>query len=399
MNKHSIWFTLFLAGLGVLPPLSIDMGLPALSIIADNLHTSDPASAMTLSLFLLGFAIAPLFCGPLSDRHGRRPVLLFGCAAFALAALGCTFAPTIEILLFCRAIQGLGSGAATVLSTALVRDLFEGHEARHRLAQVGVMRSFAPMIAPTLGAWILSFANWRTIYGTLSVLGSLLFLVVYFGFIESAKLNKTPLTVRALWSEYKQVFTHRQSAGYAAMSALYFGAMFTYVTNSPLLMMKHFGLSKQTFGIMFAGTALGIMAGAFVNGQLSKRKVPAKVSLYAGLILSTTAVVLNVLLTAAGMATPQSLFPGLFAFTFSAGLLAPTTAHGCIEPLPEIAGVVSAVMACTQMVVGAIGGMIVSSVYDEQSAWAMTSIMLLFVLSSGSTYLLIVRPVTRLEHH
>ncbi len=393
MSKTSIWFTIFLACLGVLPPLSIDMGLPALDPIANNLHTSDAAAAMTLSLFLLGFAVAPLFCGPLSDRHGRRPILLYGCSAFAIGAAGCTFAPSIEILLICRIIQGLGSGAATVLSTAIVRDLFEGHDARARLAHVGVMRSFAPMIAPTIGAWILTMANWRWIYGLLFILGTAVFLLVNFGFAESAKLNKSPLTIKGLWLDYRQVFQHRLSFGYAAMNALYFGAVFTYVTNSPLLMMKHFGLSNQVFGYMFAGTAFGIMCGAFVNGRLSRRRISPKVSLYLGLTLSTSATIINVLTTAGGLASPLTLFPCLFAFTFSAGLLSPTVVHGCIDPLPKIAGVASAVMAFSQMVMGAVGGMIVSYTYDGNSSWAMTVIMLLFVLASACIYLLVVRPV------
>jgi MFS transporter, DHA1 family, multidrug resistance protein len=393
MNKHSIWFTVLLAGLGVLPPLSIDMGLPALAVIASTLHTSDAAAAMTLSLFLLGFAVAPLFCGPLSDRWGRRPVLMLGCTAFALAAAGCTMAPNIETLLFCRLLQGLGSGAATVLSTALVRDLFEGHEARARLAHIGVLRSFAPMIAPTLGAWVLTVASWRYIYGIHTILGTILLALIYFGFAESAKLNAAPLTIKALLSEYAEVLRHRVSFGYAAMNALYFGAIFTYVTNTPLLMMKHFGLSNQLFGYMFAGTALGIMAGAFVNGKLSARKVSPKVSLYLGLSLASSAVCINVLLTSLGLDQPLTLFPCLFAFTFSAGLLAPTTAHGCVDPLPKIAGVVSAVMACSQMVMGALAGMIVSLLYDEKSSWAMVSMMTVFV--SALTYLFVVKPAER----
>ncbi|MBI2812303.1 MAG: multidrug effflux MFS transporter [Candidatus Melainabacteria bacterium] len=396
MNKSSIWFTFFLVGLGVLPPLSIDMGLPALGLIATNLHTTDRASAMTLSLFLLGFAIAPLFCGPLSDRYGRRPVLLFGSAAFALAAAGCTFAPNIEILLACRVIQGLGSGAATVLTTALVRDLFEGHEARARLSQVGAIRSFAPMIAPTIGAWILTMLTWRYIYGLLFVLGTILFFVVNFCFVESAKLNTAPLTVKALWSEYKQVVKHRQSFGFALMNALYFCAVFAYVTNSPLLMMTHFGLTNQQFGYMFAGVSFGIMMGASCSGQLSKRKIPPRVSLYLGFSLAVTAVIANIFLTYSGLASPQTLIPALFAFAFAYGLLSPTAAHGCIEPLPQIAGVVSAVMAFSQMLVGALGGMLVSYFYDESTPWAMVLIMLLFVFASACTYLFVVRPV---EHY
>lgn len=395
IDKHSFWFTLFLVGLGVLPPLSIDMGLPALDLIANNLHTTDQASAMTLSLFLLGFAVAPIFCGPLSDRYGRRPVLLSGCAAFALAAAGCTFAPNIQVLLVCRTIQGLGSGAATVLNTALVRDLFEGHEARARLAQVGAIRSFAPMIAPTIGAWILALGMWRHIYLLLFLLGAALFLVVYFCFAESAKLNKAPLTVQALWSEYKQVFRHRQSFGFAMMNALYFGAVFGYVTNSPLLMMQHYGLSNQQFGYMFAGVSFGIMTGAFCNGQMNKRKLSPRVSINLGMTIALLAVGAIFCLSLAGVAAPLTLFPALFAFTFAYGMLSPSTAHGCIDPLPRIAGVVSAVMAFSQMVIGALGGMIVSNFYDEKTPWAMTLTMLFFVIASAATYFFVVRPVAQ----
>jgi MFS transporter, DHA1 family, multidrug resistance protein len=395
MDKDSFLFTLLLAGLGVLPPLSIDISLPALAIMATDLHTTDPLAAMTLSLFLLGFAIAPLFCGPLSDRYGRRPILLAGCSAFTLAAAGCALAPNIAVLLVCRVVQGLGSGAATVLSTALIRDLFEGHEARSRLAQVGVLRSFAPMIAPTIGACILTTANWRYIYGLLTVIGIALLLLIKERFVESAKLNNAPFTVPALLDEYSQVFKHRQSFGYATMNALYFGALFTYVTNSPLLMIKHFGLSKQTFGLMFAGTAFGIMCGAFVSGKFSARKLSPKVSVNLGLSLACLAALTNILLTFLRWDSPQTLFPGLFAFTFSAGLLSPATAHGCVEPLPKIAGVVSAVMACSQMIMGAIAGLLVSYSYDEKTSWAMTLWMMFYVFASASAYLFIVKPAEK----
>ena len=395
MHKNSIGFTILIAGLGVLPPLSIDMGLPALAPIAQSLHTSDALAAMTLSLFLVGFAVAPLFCGPLSDRFGRRPILIAGCLTFAISAAGCAFAPSIQLLLACRLLQGLGSGAATVLSTALVRDLFEGHEARARLSQIGVLRSFAPMIAPTIGAWILSFAQWRFIYGLLAVVGAVQLSIVYFGFVESAKLNKSPLTLKALASDYLRVVKHRISFGYAVMNALYFGAIFTYVTNSPLLMMKHFGLSRQAFGIMFAGTAFGIMAGSWVNGQMSKRKVLPKVPLYIGMGLASAAVATNLALTALHLDSPMTLFPCLFAFTFSAGLLAPNVTHGCVEHMPDIAGVASAVMAFSQMMSGALAGMIVSAAYDESTSWAMTIIMMSYVFASALVFFTVVRPGER----
>jgi DHA1 family bicyclomycin/chloramphenicol resistance-like MFS transporter len=159
--------------------------------------------------------------------------------------------------------------------------------------------------------------------------------------------------------------------------------------------MKHFGLSNQFFGYMFAGTAFGIMCGAGVNKKLAERKAPSTVSIYLGLSLATTATLVNVALTALRLDQPLTLLPFLFAVTFSAGLLTPTSAHKCIEPLPQIAGVVSAVMACSQMISGAVAGMIVSYLYNGHSSWAMTGMMLFFVLAAASTYLLVVHPVER----
>jgi len=203
IGKHSFGFTVFLGGLGALPPLSIDMGLPALTSIGKALHCSDAAAALTLSLFLAGFAIAPVAGGPLSDRFGGRPILLGGCLIFTLAALGCTLAPSIELLLFFRLIQGIGSGSAAVLSMALIRDLFEGSEARAKLSYVNILRSFAPMIAPTLGAWLFTVADWRWIYGVLTIGGIIILAVTYFGFSESATHEREPLTWSALGANAK----------------------------------------------------------------------------------------------------------------------------------------------------------------------------------------------------
>jgi MFS transporter, DHA1 family, multidrug resistance protein len=236
------------------------------------------------------------------------------------------------------------------------------------------------------------------IYGVLFVVGTALFFAVKFWFVESAKLSKSPLTAKALWSEYKQVFKNRVSFGFAMMHALNFGGVFAYVTNSPLLMMKHFGLSNQQFGYMFAGVSVGIMVGAFFNGQLSKRKVSSSVTLCLGLSLALAAVSANIYLTHSGLDSPQTFFPWLFAFTVAYGLLAPATAHGCIDPLPEIAGVVSAVMASLQILMGALGGMLVSYFFDGNSAWAMVSIMMFFVFANACCYLFVVLPAQNIEN-
>jgi DHA1 family bicyclomycin/chloramphenicol resistance-like MFS transporter len=395
--KRSLGFTLYLGGLGALPPLSIDMGLPALNSIAIALHSSDAAAALTLSLFLAGFAIAPIAGGPLSDRFGRRPLLLAGSALFALSGLGCTFAPTIEVLLLSRVLQGFGAGTATVLAMALVRDLFEADEARAKLSYVSILRSIGPMIAPTIGAWLLLFFDWRYIYGTLCIGGIILFIVTYFGIAESAPPDRIPLTVAALKDSYKMVLSHPVSFGYALLNALVFGSMFAYVSNSPLLIIGVFGLSHQQFGYLFAGTASGIMLGAFVNGRLSDRKVPHSVPLKIGLTVAVLATAINLAVTTCGAASALTLLPGLIAFTFSAGMIGPNASHGCLHPMPKIAGVAAAVLTFSQMVVGSLSSALVAYLYDERSAFAMTTVMLASSVCAALLYLLVVRPAEKKE--
>lgn len=392
IKKDSFAFTLFLGGLGALPPLSIDMNLPAIPLAAQGLHTTESITTLTLSLFLLGFALAPVACGPLADRFGRRPVLIVGALIFALAGASCAIAPTIEFLLAVRLLQGVGAGACSVLAMAIVRDLFEGNEARARLSYVSIVRSVAPMVAPTIGVTILRFASWRSIFVFLAIAGVLLFAVVFFGFKESAPQERQPLTLDSLVSNYKHVFMHPISCGYAAINALMFGSVFAYVSNSPLLIIKAMHVPAPLFGYIFAGTAFGITTGAFVNGKLSTRAVPHKVPLVWGLVLAGLCTFCNLLLTLAGLTNIYTLVPLVFLSVFSIGLAGPNAAHGCLQPMPKIAGIASAVMAFVQMVIGAGSSALVAFLYDGKTAGAMTSVMFFFALAAAAVYLVVVRP-------
>lgn len=154
IRPGSVGFTLLLGALSMLPPFSIDMGLPALSIMAQSLGTTSAGASLSLSVFMLGFALAPLCYGPLSDRYGRRPLLLVGCAVFVAAGVGCAASGSLPILLFWRFIQGAGAGAGFVLVLAVIRDTFEGAAARARLSYVTLVMGVAPMVAPKIGAWV-----------------------------------------------------------------------------------------------------------------------------------------------------------------------------------------------------------------------------------------------------
>jgi len=255
-NPHSAIFVVFLAALAALPPLSIDMALPALHGIAASLHTSLGRAGLTLSLFMAGFAITPLIYGPLSDRLGRRPILLFGLSLFTAGSAACACSPSIVLLLASRFAEGAGAGAGISMAFAVVRDLFEGAESRAKLSYVQMVMSLAPLLAPSIGALILGFADWRVIYGVLGALGATLLAVIAWGFQEShARPDKAGSLFGQVRGGYKILFASRRGMGFALVFALSFGVQFSFIAGSPLVFMGHFGASARVYGLVFAATS------------------------------------------------------------------------------------------------------------------------------------------------
>ncbi|MBM7118511.1 Bcr/CflA family efflux MFS transporter [Archangium primigenium] len=393
IRPQSFVFTLLLGALSALPPFSIDMGLPALGLMAQSLGTTSAGASLSLSLFMVGFALGPLVYGPLSDRYGRRPLMLVGCGVFVAAGVGCALAGSLPVMLVCRFIQGAGAGAGSVLVMAIIRDLFEGAVARTRLSYVSLVMGVAPMIAPTIGAGVLAVSHWRAIYFTLAAGGLVLLLATAGGLQESAPRSQAPLSPRGLARSYARVFGHRLSLGYSLLSALSFGCCFAYISGSPLVLMDVLGVSTAVYGTCFALTALAMMAGAFANGRLSARGVPAARLLTLGLALGGLGSLLLVLVTGTGLASVATLLP-LFALTnFSLGFITPNATHGALQPMPDIAGVASAVLNALRMLVAAASSALVAVLFQGTSALPVAVVMAGFALASVLVYVLVVRPV------
>ena len=185
IHSTSLGFTLLLGALAGLPALSIDMGLPALPLISTHFGTTSSVTALTLSLFMAGFGAAQLVIGPLSDRIGRRPVLLVALALYTLGGAASAGASSMAMLIVARCLQGAGAAGGTVLAFAIIRDLFDGDAARVRLSTISMVFSLAPVIAPTLGGLVLRFDGWQSIFVVLSATGLVLLLAVGFGLPES----------------------------------------------------------------------------------------------------------------------------------------------------------------------------------------------------------------------
>ncbi|WP_419757896.1 multidrug effflux MFS transporter [Acidisoma sp.] len=387
---QSAAFVLLLGAMSAMPPFATDLGLPALGTIAGSLHTSAGMSGLTISLFMAGFTATPLIYGPVSDRYGRKPVLVGGLSAFAVASLLCALAPSIATLLIARLLEGAGAGAGITMAFAIVRDLFSGAPARTRLSMVTVVLNTAPVISPTVGALILTFAGWRAIYGTLAAIGFLVVFASLFGYRESRD-RQTIGPRGSLVAGYRRLLGNRSCVGHFLIYGLSFGSAFAYISGSSLVVITLYRASPTEYGLLFACTALGIVFGATLNGWLSTRRTHRLPMLPTGLAGMIAVTVLLTLLALSGPVRLPVLVPLFFLVTFSFGIIAPNASHGTLEPIPEIAGVASGVLASFQMLCATVASTLVSLLFARFGLSAVVGTMLIFAIAAGLAYLAVPR--------
>jgi MFS transporter, DHA1 family, multidrug resistance protein len=395
LNPASFAFTLLLGLLAALPSCGIDMILPALSATSVSLGVRPSNTSLAMSVYLLSIGTAPLIYGPVSDRYGRKPVLLFGCAILIIASIGCATAQSLPALLAWRAMQGVGA-ASMLLVTAIIRDLFEGQALHARISYVVIAINVVPMLAPTLGAELLALGSWTTIYQVLAGVGLVLLMAIALGFSESATINRrSRLTPASIVRNYVRVIMHPVCRGYLLVNAAGAGAVFAYVTGSSLYFINVVGLRPDQYGLIFGVTAVAVIVGAFLDGQYSARSILSGYMLAIGLaILSLCATLLLTMTLARWMPTALVVFLMIGA-TFSFGLITPNVTSGAMQPLPEMAGSVGGAAGFLQMVAAAGTSALVAVLFDGRPALSMSATMTLFALLAAALYIRLVRPAER----
>lgn len=401
LRPGSPGFTALLGALAALPPLSIDLNLPALPGLAASFGAAPEAAAATLSAFMAGFALAQLVHGPASDRFGRRPVLLLGLAVYAAAGLACALAPTLGALVAWRAVQGAGAGAGLVLARAVVRDLFpDPARARAQFSYMNAVTQVAPVVAPLLGSLLLALVGgaWRPIFAVLAVSGAALLAAVWAGLGESAPTtDPAALRPARLLANYRRFLGTRECLGNALVAGCTFGCLFAYVSGSPLVFVAALGLAPAAYAATFAGVGACIIAGSFAAASLARRGVaPRRVVRFALAAAcagcATAAVALSgvVPVRAVPMLVPSL---GLVAFCF--GLVMPAAVQGALQPVPDMAGAAAAVLGCLQMLGGAASSALVGALFGPLGALAMPAVMLACVLLALAAHEAVTRPAGR----
>ena len=360
---------------------AIDIMLPGLPQIAATYGLSDANAAQAvISSYLLGFGFGHLFMGVISDRYGRKPVLIAGLIGYVATALVCVFAPTFGTLLVARAIQGVFSSAPGVVSRAIVRDCYEGRTMARVMSLTMTFFMIIPVIAPALGQLILLVADWHTVFGFLFVYGVVLLVIC------STRLPETlPVEDRRAirYSEVKEglgsVFGSRQTVGYSIAGGVFFGSLFGFLNSAQQVFVDvlNFGV---WFPAVFAATAMSMSLSSFLNSRLVERFGMRLLSHGASIGFLVLALI-QLGISAAGWMNGWILVPMMMAMMLLVGLVFANFTALAMEPQGRVAGIASSLNGAVTILIGAGFGYFVGQSFDGTT----TPMAIGFVISGVST--------------
>ncbi|UED83850.1 Bcr/CflA family multidrug efflux MFS transporter [Streptomyces profundus] len=393
-RRAGLLIVLILGSLSALPPLSIDMYLPALPEVGNALGTGAATVQLTLTACLLGLGLGQLVVGPMSDQLGRRWPLIGGMSCYVIASLACAFAPNVESLTVFRFLQGLAGSAGVVIARAVVRDLYSGVAMARFFSTLMLVSGVAPILAPVFGGQLMRFTDWRGIFLVLSGTGLVLILVVLRWLPETLPPERrhsggVPAALRAMGG----LFRDRVFVGHLLVGSLVFAALFAYVAASPFVVQEIYGASPQTYSMLFMANSISLVLMSQVNGKILVGRVPVHRIMSVGLVLVFLSAVALLVMTSGlfGEASLLAISIGLFCLMGAMPLVLPNANSEGLDRTPHAAGAASALLGASQFFVGAIASPLVG-VAGEETAVPMAVVQVSFVLAAIGCYVALCRP-------
>ncbi len=386
---------LIVGALSAFGPLSLDMYLPSLPSLQQDLGGAAAEAQLTLTACLLGLAGGQVLVGPLSDALGRRRPLLVGLFGYALASFLCATAPSLAVLIGLRLVQGLAGGAGNVIARAVVRDLHSGTAAARFFALAMAVNGIAPILAPLVGGQLLQFTTWRGVFVVLGVIGLGLIALGALGLPETLPpARRRPGGIGKTARVFRHLLADRVFAGYALASGLASGALFAYLAGSPFVLEDLYGASPQVFSLIFAGNSCGIILASQTSARLVTRIAPRRL-LATGLSMSLIGGLLGLVAVLLGWGL-LGLLPGLFLTVASIGLIAPNATALALADQTETVGSASALLGVLPYVIGGavapLGGLA-----GLRTALPMVTTIATLSLLGGLTFLRLTRPAVALR--
>jgi MFS transporter, DHA1 family, multidrug resistance protein len=374
-------------------PLSLDLYLPVLPELADELQASTSGSQLTITTCLIGLATGQLIAGPLSDRLGRRRPLITGLTIFVLASAACAFAPSVEILIVMRLIQGMAGAAGLVVARAVVRDLYGGRDLVIFFSRLLLISGLAPVLAPVLGGQLAKIMSWRGMFLVLAGFGAVLLLAGLLGVPETLPRERR---IQGGWSttvrDFSLLIKDRMFTGSVLAAGLSGASMFSYIAGATFVLQRIHGLSAQQFSLVFATNSLGLIAFGQISARLAQRWPPVRVL---GLALTLNfAGAVWVAVTVLIDAGFWLFVAGLFLMVSSVGMVFPVASAVALADYPQQAGAASSLFGLAQFIAGAIAAPLVG-IAGETSAVPLGIVVLVASSSACIVFAALVRPAVR----
>jgi len=364
--------TALLAALTAIGPLSTDMYLASLPDIARQLGATTAQVQLTISSYLIGFAVGQIVYGPLSDRHGRKPVLLGAVALYCVASLACALATSIEMLIVARAVQALGGSGGIVLARAIVRDLYSGARAGRELSVMGAVMALAPVLAPIAGGLLQTGFGWRSIFFTLVAAGLVGIAIVWPLLPETVGARAAePMSPAMMLKSYRVVMRNPAYLAYLGLASTGFGGLFAWISGTSFVLQNLYGLTPFQFGVAFAVGSVGYMIGTVLAARLVMRLgIDRTLGIGAGAMAAGGLGM--VIAVALGLTSAASLVLPMALYLAGLGMVLPQAIAGAMTPFPERAGAASALLGFIQQTAAALCGAVVGWLLG-QSAWPLAA--------------------------
>lgn len=348
-----------LTALSTLGLLATNLYLPSLPALAADLQVMPERIGMTLTLFLASLALSQLVIGPLSDRFGRRPVLVTGLALYVASSLACALAGSLDMLLLWRVLQAVGACAGVVLVRAIARDLFDGAALTRAMAVIATLMASAPGFSPLVGGLIETVWGWRGNFYFVALFGALCLALTLRWIGETNRQPTASIAFGAVTRNYARVLGNPLFLGPALATACALGALFAYFSASPHLIIEILGFSPLSFGLITAGTVFAVFAGGAAGPRLARR-LGATLALALGMSLMTVGAAAMALLFQSGQVSLLSFLLPQLLFLFGLGIVNPVGTATALQPFPQIAGAASAMLGFLQMAGGTVGTLLLT---------------------------------------
>jgi MFS transporter, DHA1 family, multidrug resistance protein len=369
--------------------LSTDLYAPSLPHLPEYFATDAGTVQLTMSLNLLGFALAMLVYGPLVDRFGRRPVILAGMSGFAVASLACTFAWSIESLIAARVVQGIAAASQSVVVLAVIRDLYDDAGAVRVMGAYGMAVALAPAVAPMAGGLIHVWLGWRVNFAVLTVIGAAVTALLWRFLPETAGPGRRALSLWRLFTDYGGLLRRRRFVGYALVSTFTFGGLFAFITAAPFVFIDRLGVRTDIYGVYYASMVLAYLLGSFIANRGAGRIAVERLLQMGMAVVALGGAGMPVLLWA-GWESPAGISAVFALYALGMGVVFAVAPIRALDAATGGHGGAAAMLGTLEMSGGSLGALAVGAFHDG-TAWPLAMVVCAYGLGAPAAYVLACR--------